>query len=101
MYHGVHWTREYRSATAFGEIDFVAVDGAGRALLIEQKAGALEETPHGLVKRYETGPKPAAARMHRAIEKVREKFRWQHGDGLNLDYLLYCTMTERVVRAAG
>ena len=102
VYHGVHWTREYRSGTAFGEVDFVVVDGRGRTLLIEQKAGALEETPDGLVKVYESGRKPVAAQIHRALDGVRDKFRWQHGDGIELDYLLYCPDHRlRQVNAAG
>lgn len=55
VYHGVHWTREYRSGSAFGEIDFVVVDARGRALLIEQKSGALEERADGPVRCTRTG----------------------------------------------
>jgi len=32
---GVHWTREWPSKTVFGELDFVVVNRAGKALLIE------------------------------------------------------------------
>lgn len=102
IYHGVHWTYEYRSRTAFGEADFVVVDEAGRALLIEQKSGALRQTADDLVKDYADGPKSVVRQIHRAVERVREKFRWQHGRGLILDYLLYCPDHRvRTVNAAG
>jgi hypothetical protein len=44
VYHSVHWSREWRSVPAFGEVDFIVVNSAGAALVIEQKSGALEET---------------------------------------------------------
>jgi hypothetical protein len=50
IFHGVHWSREYRGYTVFGELDFVIVNQAGKALLIEQKNGPLDETDDGLVK---------------------------------------------------
>jgi hypothetical protein len=52
VYHGVHWTRLDHGYSVFGEIDFIVVGPQGQAVLIEQKSGALEETPEGLVKRY-------------------------------------------------
>jgi hypothetical protein len=35
VFHGVHWTREWPGETVFGELDFVVVNRAGKALLIE------------------------------------------------------------------
>jgi len=43
VFHGVHWTREYRSGAQFGEIDFVVLNRSGEVLFIEQKDGALEK----------------------------------------------------------
>jgi hypothetical protein len=48
----VHWRRQYRGATVYGEVDFIVVNRAGDALLIEQKNGPLEEDDAGLHKRY-------------------------------------------------
>ncbi len=39
----------------FGEADFVVVNRSGQAVIVEQKAGALEETDAGLAKRYTGG----------------------------------------------
>ena len=90
VFHGVHWTREYRGNTVFGELDFVVVNRAGDVLLIEQKNGRLEETERGLEKRYDDRGRVIAEQIRRAVENIREKFKWQHSAGLNLDYLFYC-----------
>lgn len=92
VFHGVHWSREYAGDSVFGEIDFVVVSPAGRALLIEQKNAALEETAEGLVAHYADGPKNVARQVHRALDHVRDKFRRaQHGRAaIELDYLIYC-----------
>lgn len=92
VFHGVHWSREYRSHTVYGEIDFVVVNRAGRVLLIEQKNGALEETDAGLVKRYGPGETNPVTQLHRSIDKLREKFAFQHGKQhfLDVNYLVYC-----------
>jgi len=52
VFHGIHWSREYRNGIKFGELDFVVVNRAGQVLVIEQKNGRLEETETGLVKVY-------------------------------------------------
>jgi hypothetical protein len=92
VFHGVHWSREYKGHTVYGEVDFVVVNRSGDVLLIEQKNGSLEETGEGLVKLYESGPKNVGDQVRRSLEKIREKFKWVHGGGsrLELDYLIFC-----------
>lgn len=92
VYHGVHWTREGVGTTAFGELDFVIVNRAGRTLLVEQKNGALEETAAGLVKQYPAGRKSVGEQVQRSLDSVRQKFKQVHGPGarLDLDYVIYC-----------
>jgi len=92
IFHGVHWSREYAGYTVYGEVDFVVVNRAGRVLLVEQKNGPLTETDAGLVKGYASGPKSVNDQVRRALDNVREKFRWVHGRAwpLDLDYLVYC-----------
>ena len=51
IFHGIHWSRAWAKATAFGEADFVIVNGAGDCLVVELKTGALEEGAGGLQKR--------------------------------------------------
>src|SRR5262249_25231399 len=81
----------------FGELDFVVVSQAGKALLIEQKNGSLEETDDGLIAHYADGSKNVVRQVHRALDHVREKFRLtQGGKKIELDFLIYCP-THRVL----
>jgi len=91
VFHGVHWTREYRSGAQFGEIDFVVLNRSGDVLFIEQKNGALEESGTALVKAYGDSAKNVAPQLNRAIDGVVHKFGWPHGKQATLkrDYLLY------------
>ena len=99
VFHGVHWSREYEKWTHFGEVDFVVVNRSGDVLLVEQKNGALVDGGDGLVKQYEDGDKNVNDQIRRSVDKVRQKFKWQHGSGkkLGLDYLIYCP-DHRVVK---
>jgi hypothetical protein len=93
VYHGVHWTREHRGDTAYGEIDFAVVNRAGHVLVIEQKNGTLEETDDGdLLAHYAERTRSVAGQVHRALDGLREKFRRHNpgAPGLHLDYLVYC-----------
>jgi hypothetical protein len=92
VFHGVHWSREYAAWTHFGEIDFVVLNRSGDVLFIEQKNGTLEESAAGLIKRYGQSEKNVADQIHRSVDKVREKYKWQNGSAqpLVVDYLIYC-----------
>ena len=94
VFHGIHWSRDYRNSIRFGELDFVVVNQAGKVLVIEQKNGRLEETENGLVKVYSNRAKPksVADQVRRNLNGVREKFKaaQHHQADLDLDYLIYC-----------
>ena len=90
VYHGVHWSRSWAKATAFGEADFIIVNGAGDCLVVELKTGALEESEKGLEKRYDGKSKSVTSQIMRTIDALRDKFRSQTGHNLSADYLLYC-----------
>ncbi len=92
VFHSVHWSFSQGQGTRFGEIDFILVNRAGAVLCIEQKNGALAETPDGLVKIYNGYQKSVGAQIHRSLDQVRDKFHWQQPGAppLKLDYLLYC-----------
>jgi hypothetical protein len=92
VFHGIHWSREYRNGIKFGELDFVVVNQSGKVLVIEQKNGRLEETDDGLVKVYPDRVKPVGDQVRRNLDGVREKFKAaQHYQAdLQLDYLIYC-----------
>jgi len=92
VFHSVHWSLENGKKNSFGEIDFVVVSGSGKAVIIEQKNGVLEETEWGLVKRYGEDAKSVGGQVHRSIAAILEKFKRQNGakNKLFLDYLIYC-----------
>jgi hypothetical protein len=92
VFHGVHWSREYKSDIKFGELDFVIVNQGGKALVIEQKNGPLEETANGPIKAHPERAKSVGDQVRRSLDGVREKFKWVHRDqaDLDLDYLIYC-----------
>ncbi|NEX17929.1 MAG: hypothetical protein C1943_15245 [Halochromatium sp.] len=93
VFHSVHWSSSQSSrGLRVGEIDFIIVNQAGHVLCIEQKNGALVETPEGLVKVYGQRQKSVNSQIQRSLDQVRDKFRWQQrrAPPLILDYLLYC-----------
>jgi hypothetical protein len=101
IYHHVHWSLERPRFTIYGEIDFIVVNRAGRALAIEQKDGALVEGQDGLVKHYNDGDKSVVRQIHRSLDGLRDKFQQAHGRSakLDLDYLLLCP-DHRLLRSA-
>ena len=91
VYHGVHWTHLNKGFSIFGEADFVVVSPAGRALVIEQKSGFLEETPGGLVKLYAGTSKSVATQLARTIGGMQARFKSAFGaTNYRLDAMLYC-----------
>jgi len=92
VFHGVHWTRQYKGNTLYGEIDFVVLNPAGRILCIEQKNGPLRETDEGLVKDYGAESKNVKSQIQRSVDRIREKFDYQCGGKprLSVEYLIYC-----------
>ncbi len=91
VYHGVHWSLSTASRSMFGEADFVVVNRSGQAVIVEQKAGALEETDAGLAKRYGgAAPKLVAPQIGRNQDAFRQQYARQTGGTLDLDYLFYC-----------
>lgn len=92
VFHSIHWALAYERSTAFGEVDFVIVNGDGEILLIEQKNGRLQETESTLIKDYGSSQKNVGDQLHRSIDHIRDKFKLQNpsGERLSIDYLVYC-----------
>ena len=104
VFHGVHWTREWSRETVFGELDFAVVNRAGKALLIEQKNGTLEETEDGLIaSTTRTGPRAWYARCTaRSTTSATSSGGSRRVRALELDYLVYCPAHRRDgIAAAG
>lgn len=90
VFHGVHWARGYKQSCAFGEADFIILNGRGDCLVIEQKSGALDEVEGGLRKRYGQQSKSVSSQIHRTLDNLRDQYRAQTDRALSLDFLLYC-----------
>ena len=92
VYHSVHWSLTTTERAMFGEADFVVVNRSGETVVVEQKAGGIEETRQGLAKTYAGGAtKFVAPQLQRTLEALRKQFARQTGDGtLSIDYLFYC-----------
>ncbi|SDH55334.1 Nuclease-related domain-containing protein [Paraburkholderia steynii] len=91
VYHGVHWTQLNKGFSIFGEADFVIVSPAGRVLVIEQKSGALEETPDGLTKLYAGKSKSVSSQIARTIGGMHGRFKDAFGaQKYKLEEMLYC-----------
>lgn len=93
VYHAVHWTNigSGKGFSIYGEIDFVVANQAGDVMLIEQKSGPLEETPEGLVKRYDDKVKRVPAQMARNVAEFQRKLYKRPGcSKIRVENLLYC-----------
>ena len=91
VWHGVHWARAEGRHTLFGEIDFVVSAGGPRLLLIQQHAGILEETPHGLARAYSAAGHSLASALAHDAEQLRARLHaFLKGEALEVDTLLYC-----------
>lgn len=88
-YHGVHWTRIEKAVSTYGEVDFIVLAPDDRVLLIEQKAGFLNERPAGLVKASPGKNKHVASQIVRSVIALTNRFS-RTGERLSIDYLLYC-----------
>ena len=61
VFHGVPWQNDFKGLLQLGEWDIVVVSPAGHMAILEIKAGAIEWTPKGPVKRYEGGVRKGIA----------------------------------------
>jgi len=91
IFHGVRWADESDRATPVGELDFVVVNQGGEVLLVEQKAGELQETDNGLVKFYGDDARPVATQVHRGFDHIKGKWAQSNprASPIDVGYLLY------------
>lgn len=92
IYHSVHWSAPTASRAMFGEADFVIVNRTGETVVIEQKAGDLQESEQGLSKTYAGATtKFVMPQIQRTLDALRKQFTRQTGTKtLCVDYLFYC-----------
>ncbi|MHB1372519.1 MAG: ATP-binding domain-containing protein [Thauera sp.] len=91
IYHGLHWTRAEGAQLLFGDIAFAVVGPGGRALLIEQHAGFLDETADGLMRPGRKRTRHISHELARSADALRARLRPLLGDAEpQLDILLHC-----------
>ena len=92
VFHGIHWSRQYKGRTVYGEVDFVVLNQAGHVLCIEQKNGPLLEADGKLLKNYSGDRKDVLEQILRAVGNIKEKFAYRYGKSprIEIEYLIYC-----------
>lgn len=91
VFHGVHWSRSGHGLETIGDIDFVVLSPAGQIVLVEQKAGFLNESADGLVKRYRGSSRRIKVEVDRTLSALSQRLAAiRHGENLSVQYLLYC-----------
>jgi hypothetical protein len=104
IFHSTHLSWMDRGRPHKREADFLIINKAGQVLMVEQKMGALIETPTGLKKHYDGDEKNVVTQLNEITDALRQRFQTANGPGSRLDigFLLYCpNHAVRDVRAAG
>ena len=80
VFHNLPWSSMHQGHQHFGELDLVVISPLGHILLIEVKAGAIEETTQSLVKTYGGihKDKDIGHQIRRQHSSLKE--RMNHGD---------------------
>jgi len=79
VFHNLPWSALHDGQQGFGEYDFVIVSPGGQLLILEIKAGQIEDSGERLSKQYGPGGrKDIGHQMRRLHASLRE--RMQHGD---------------------
>ncbi|MGB7181205.1 MAG: ATP-binding domain-containing protein [Burkholderiaceae bacterium] len=91
VYHGVHWSRPHHGLGSLGDVDFVVMSAGGSILLVEQKAGFLNESEQGLVKRYRGSHRFIRIEIDRTVDSLRKRLSGLRAEqAVSVQYLLYC-----------
>lgn len=91
VFHGVHWSRPDTGIAQLADVDFVILAPDGRLLLIEQKAGLLEEAGEGLSKRRHGQQVRISVHVGQILADLRRRLEpLARGETPGIDYLLYC-----------
>ncbi|MEZ5651708.1 MAG: ATP-binding domain-containing protein [Burkholderiaceae bacterium] len=91
VFHGVHWSRPDTVIAQLADVDFVLLAPSGRLLLIEQKAGLLDESEQALAKRRHGQRVRISVHVGQVLTDLGRRLApIAHGEPLAIDYLLYC-----------
>ena len=91
VFHGVHWSRPQPSIAQLADVDFVVLAPSGRLLLVEQKAGLLDEADDALSKRRQGQHVRVSVHVGQVLSDLNRRLApLAHQDPIAIDYLLYC-----------
>ena len=92
IFYSLSWAFEDGRRLHSREVDFIIANRRGQCLLIEQKLGKLDETPHGLQKSYGDSQKDVVQQITDSIDGLKANYRSCNSDTppLKIGYLLYC-----------
>jgi hypothetical protein len=90
LLHNVDWAAVHADREQHGEVDIVIVNRAGDLLLVEVKAGAVEFSRAGIVKRYGGARKNVSAQMHGQFAALKSRLR-EADLAVHLGHLLVLT----------
>ncbi|MEZ5659813.1 MAG: ATP-binding domain-containing protein [Burkholderiaceae bacterium] len=91
VFHGVHWSRPDTAIAQLADVDFVVLAPSGRLLLIEQKAGLLDESDRALSKRRHGQRVRISVHVGQVLTDLGRRLApIAHHEPLAIDYLLYC-----------
>ncbi len=90
VFHSTHIAWRQHGTPRQREADFLVVNQAGDVLMVEQKAGHLDEGPEGLGKTYDGTQKSVVRQCNEIADALRERFKVAYGASLNVGVLLYC-----------
>ena len=96
VFHSVDWSTVNSGEQRFGEIDVVVVDPQGHLVLLEVKAGAVEEVPNTsglpdstkLIKRYDNHRKEVFGQLNGQLKAMRQGLQREGFEGFKVAHLL-------------
>jgi hypothetical protein len=90
VFHSTHLAWIENGRLRKREADFLVVNQAGDVLMIEQKAGPLDETPAGLMKIYDGYTKNVVTQCNDITDALRARYLAAYGQPLTVSFLLFC-----------
>ena len=100
VFHNLPWSSMHQGNQHFGELDLVVISPLGHILLIEVKAGAIEETTQSLVKTYGgiNKDKDIGHQIRRQHSSLKE--RMNHGDLPKVHVGTLLVLPDHAIRSA-
>lgn len=98
VFHNLPWSSMYQGTQHFGELDLVVISPVGHVLLIEVKAGSVNENSSGISKTYGGGDKDIGLQVRRQHSTLLQRIKDGDLPPVNLDTLL--VLPDHAVKSA-